>query len=657
MENAERRFPWWSLCASVMAFLVFLYSTCPTCGHGHDTGEMITAGCILGIPHPPGYPLYVRLSHLWVELLNIGRPDWRMNLFSGFCVSVGCAFLCDSLKRITQNSFLAIAGALLFAFCRSVWRQSVIAEVFGLHWFYLCVFLWLAVYWGQCNDRHRFWVVNAMGLCLGNCLAHHHTILFALPGLLLYASLQKGEGRPWGFSYNALILVFLGWVPFYLDMMWRSQGHPFLDWGSPHDENLMRNHFLRKAYGTFSLSLSEKDPGTGVAHAAAYFTSLTRIQFPMPLALFGIVGLHGLCKERFRNVTALFTAWWAIQGPLFALYARQPSQHFFIDMQERFYASSYLGFVGLIILGMYFVLERLAGWSKKVATGIFAVTPLILVVLNWNACSEADLWIGYQTTRTQFDACPTRALLIVDGDLACGVSEYLKAVEHYRPDLSIIFPGVAGSDWGRTNLEPELQQALQPILPPISNNDQALELCMRVHQARGHRVFSGVKVGQIPGVWLPRGIVWEWFPNDSSIPSKQEELKIQEEALNLIANTKHLGRHRVSPTNSFWVNYSLSSWTNGLHSIAEVTYEDRPDIAIRALETLKDFDNLKFLQWVNLGHLYKNTGVPKKAEEAFKEALRLDPNDRLAKAGLCDLYEAMGRSKDADEIRKELQRR
>lgn len=655
MEEREKQLPWWSLCASIIAFVVFYASTCPSCGHGHDTGEMITAGCTLGIPHPPGYPLYVRLSHIWVELLNIGRPDWRMNLFSGFCVSVGCAFLCDGLKRVTNNPYIAISGTLLFALCRSVWRQSVIAEVFGLHWFYLCLYFWLAVVWANCSDRHRFWVVNAMGFCLGNCLAHHHTILFATPGLLLYAFMQKGENRPWGFSYPALLLVFLGWIPFYLDMMWRSQAHPFLDWGSPHNEGLMRNHFLRKAYGTFSLSLSDNDAGTGVAHAAAYFISLCRIQFPMPISLLGIVGLQGLRSNRLRPVTALLATWWLVQGPLFAMYARQPSQVFFIDMQERFYAASYLGAAGLITIGAHLILVHLSRWKKVAFTVLFCALPLFLVQHNWKTCNESDLWVGYQTCKAQFDACSKRGMLIVDGDLACGISEYLKAVEHYRPDLSIIFPGVAGGDWGRTNLEPELRQALEPILATTGDNDQALELCARVHRARGFRVFGGTKLN-IPGIWLPRGVVWEWFPDEKSLPNAKEEFEIQAQALKQIQQTEHLGRHRRLAGNGFWVNYSLSVWTNGLHSIAEVTFQQRPELAIQALEEIRKYDELKTLQLINLGHLYKATGNSTKAEEAFKEALKGEPGNTLAKAGLCDLYYSLGRTKEADAIRETIQR-
>src|SRR3970282_2343387 len=60
-----------------------------------DAGEFITAAKVLGIPHPPGTPLFVMLGHVWGDVLRVGAYAWRLNLMSA-CFSAagaGCFFL------------------------------------------------------------------------------------------------------------------------------------------------------------------------------------------------------------------------------------------------------------------------------------------------------------------------------------------------------------------------------------------------------------------------------------------------------------------------------------------------------------------------------------------------------------------------------------
>ena len=47
-----------------------------------DSGELITAAATLGVAHPPGYPLYIWLGHLWILLKPFGSVALRLNLLS-----------------------------------------------------------------------------------------------------------------------------------------------------------------------------------------------------------------------------------------------------------------------------------------------------------------------------------------------------------------------------------------------------------------------------------------------------------------------------------------------------------------------------------------------------------------------------------------------
>ena len=84
---------------------VFLAATCSyalTCSpsvNGGDSGELMNAIATLGIAHPPGYPLYTMLAHLFAKLLPFGGLAFRINLFSGLCNAAAAALLA-AWKRV-----------------------------------------------------------------------------------------------------------------------------------------------------------------------------------------------------------------------------------------------------------------------------------------------------------------------------------------------------------------------------------------------------------------------------------------------------------------------------------------------------------------------------------------------------------------------------
>ena len=64
-----------------IVFAVYAAGACHTIYVG-DSGDLVTAVYVLGIPHPTGYPLYVLLGKLWSVLIPVGTVAWRMSLFS-----------------------------------------------------------------------------------------------------------------------------------------------------------------------------------------------------------------------------------------------------------------------------------------------------------------------------------------------------------------------------------------------------------------------------------------------------------------------------------------------------------------------------------------------------------------------------------------------
>src|SRR5437868_13401839 len=79
-----------------------------------DTPELITAAVTLGVPHPPGYPLFTMLGHLF-SLLPFGSIPFRVNLLSVVCDSVAVGIVYLIAARLVRSRAAAAIAALTLA--------------------------------------------------------------------------------------------------------------------------------------------------------------------------------------------------------------------------------------------------------------------------------------------------------------------------------------------------------------------------------------------------------------------------------------------------------------------------------------------------------------------------------------------------------------
>src|SRR5438045_8037860 len=75
-QPASPRHVDWAPLIAVVAFVggLALYGLTAAPGvQGGDSGEFQFVGYVLGIPHPPGYPLYAIVSKLWTLAVPVGE--------------------------------------------------------------------------------------------------------------------------------------------------------------------------------------------------------------------------------------------------------------------------------------------------------------------------------------------------------------------------------------------------------------------------------------------------------------------------------------------------------------------------------------------------------------------------------------------------------
>ena len=186
----------------LIALTVYTLTLQPTVGL-EDSGELIVASDYLGVPHPPGYPIWSLLTwgFQWVfhSVTYHGHPNpaWAVNFFSAFAGAAACAVLAllvsrsgtdilRSLKKVsvtlgdhTERVFCCVAGVssgLLLAFSQGMWSQSVIAEVYSLNIFFQTLMLLFLYRWMVEPDNPKPLFLMAFTYGLG--MTNHQTILF-----------------------------------------------------------------------------------------------------------------------------------------------------------------------------------------------------------------------------------------------------------------------------------------------------------------------------------------------------------------------------------------------------------------------------------------------------------------------------------------------
>jgi|GEM_PF-2038918 len=121
-------------------FSIYSFALSPGITTG-DAGELTSAAMVMGIPHPPGYPLWTLLARIFT-LLFPENPGFGTNLFSMMAgiASVLLVFETVSLSAPYWLSFLAATNIGLFP---QVLNYSTITEVYSLTIFFFLLLLFL----------------------------------------------------------------------------------------------------------------------------------------------------------------------------------------------------------------------------------------------------------------------------------------------------------------------------------------------------------------------------------------------------------------------------------------------------------------------------------------------------------------------------------
>ena len=203
------------------SFLVYFSTMAPTVSFW-DCGEFIATSYRLGVPHPPGAPLFLILGRFFSLLPIPGDIAYRMNMISVITSALAIMLLYLIIVQFVrhwrghiksvEDKIIAfgggVIGALVFAFTDSHWFNAVEAEVYAVSTLSTALVVWLVLHWAERaeetgSERYILIIAYVLGLSTGVHLLN----LLAIPFMAMIMYFRKRNfGWP---SFTALMGIVL----------------------------------------------------------------------------------------------------------------------------------------------------------------------------------------------------------------------------------------------------------------------------------------------------------------------------------------------------------------------------------------------------------------------------------------------------------------
>ncbi len=217
-----------SLFVFLVSLIVYLRTMAPTASFW-DCGEFIACSYILGVPHPPGTPLFILIGRVFTLFPLFGEIAARVNFLSvlSSALAVWLCFLLivklvgywerrndgdpsrESLWIRVGKYVGGVAGSLFLAFSVTFWSNAVEAEVYGASMFLMFLILYLGLLWmdrrGTSKGDRLLILIAYLGLLSTGI---HMTIFLIMPAIfLLVVLVDRGKLLDWRFWITGLVLA------------------------------------------------------------------------------------------------------------------------------------------------------------------------------------------------------------------------------------------------------------------------------------------------------------------------------------------------------------------------------------------------------------------------------------------------------------------
>jgi hypothetical protein len=463
----------------LFALALYLKTLAPAVGP-NDSGELTSAVWCLGNAHPPGFPLFLLLTHVFT-LLPLGSIAVRTNIATAFFAALSCAIVAMAVVEILlmprevrvaeapveekrskkkqridernvrlaakprqkataidvrpQSSFtialIALACGLLFACSRTLWQFANVTEVYAVNTALMAGVAWGMLRWARTREVRRLY---AAALLFGLGLTVHH-VTIGTGALAIAVLVTRAGGMRFWRSRTAIIaaLLLAAGLLVYAYLPIAASRKPVMNWGDPASVHAVWDHITGKQYrGYINTSDEQKSAQFGryIGLVEREFGSRWLPLVPL-IAIAGIVLLYYRQRTIFWYVVlslAVNAAWFAVypitnDGPAYAI-------------------PTFIALLFAFAYGASSIVELLkTERSRSVAAAALLLLPLISLITVYPVRDRSRYWVSYDYAHNALRSMRPNALVITGDWQLYSAMRYAIDVEHQRPDVEAIHIG------------------------------------------------------------------------------------------------------------------------------------------------------------------------------------------------------------------------
>jgi tetratricopeptide (TPR) repeat protein len=657
-----------------------------------DSGELILAAKTLGVAHPPGFPLYVLLTHAftWLPLGSVAaRVNFASALFAALAAAVlplvvaemslafdVMALIKDKAQRAdrktkkpaakderreesasrTEQLILTVApctlAGLLFAFSRTLWAYATIAEVYTLNALLISLIFFLMFGWrrrileervksgkvgsgGSIASPYDRWLYGAafvFGLAMG---VHHVSVAVTLPAFAVLVLATEGIRFFWSMRLlKAALFAFVG-LAIYLYLPLAAMRSPLMNWGDPRTLERIWWHVTGKQYQEF-LNLSSDVVGRQLKE----FFSLVGHEFNFVWLPVGIlIGVPGFVAI-FKRDRATF---WAFMLVVICDLAWALNYEIAED-KDAYYLPTFLTLALATGCGALWLIRQLrqARLPVRVVTGIaLAVSlliPTVALASNYGFNNRHHYLIARDYVENILNTVESKGLLLTQDWQVYSPLLYLREVEGVRKDVRAIDLLQLRRSWyydylGR--VYPEIMaashdkvDAFLEDLRHFERDNQLYERDLMLNQRINTRFYDMLE--SFVTEQMRNGPVY--ITIDVATNGQGENHELTDWLKKTYDFLPHGIVFQLKEKGGFTEPIEPTLQTRGLND-GSFEFADNDVVKLKVLPVYEAMLTNRGLYLAAYGH-------PDRAIAAFKEALAIDPNYKPAVQGLNDSLRA-----------------